>query len=811
MNEKVILNENEIYEKMFKQMLSVDFHKEDQAEVSVVASKNFLLYSASVIIERSIPDLRDGLKPSQRRILYLMKKMGLSYSGTYKKSARISGLVIGSLHPHGDIAVYEAMVNMSQPWKYNLPLIDGQGNWGSIDGDDPASQRYTEARLTKHSISLFRDIEHNTVNFLPNYDGLETEPEILPATLPLILMNGVLKGSIAVGMDSSILPHNAKEITELIKNMISYRKENKEFGIKDFTKIVKGPDLPTGGIVYDLNNWEKIVETGKGSVKIRSKYHIEKEGRKNLIVITEIPFGKLKPKLIQGILDLKQDKENKFSSAISNISDQSTEDIRIVIEVKNGWDPEGVINYIFNNTEFDTKLSYGTVVIDIDDQGRKEPKEYGLLDLANRFLDHRFIIVNRKFKSIKEKSEEKLHIIEGLIICLDRINEVIEVIKKSRNSETALKNLMKNFELTKEQATAILNMKLSKLTSVNKNELLNTKRELKNAIKHAKEMLASYSLQCDYLLEDIEEIEKDFSIERRTLIDNSIKEDIVLDIPKEKCSIEYTKEGYIKKVEKSKHIELVENDFIQQVIETYTTEYLSILTNQGQIFNIPIYKISNSNKGIHINNLVELRSEEKIISLFVANKEDILISFTEKGLVKKSKFENFYANTRKSGVRYSGVNEEDNIIGTHIIDKEQDLIFIASNSKTIKFSSNEVSFMGNSAKGVRAIKLKEGEIVLNAFIEDQEFCYLFTENAFVRILKFAKLNEQSRGGVGTLSLNTTKTTGVLKLSKVLKTDTVIVEYEEKLEEIDREELGKSENKRPEQCKCEKFVNFHEKF
>jgi len=773
---------NNIYEKMFKRLLAKDFHKEDSAEVSTVAVKNFLLYSASVIIERAIPDVRDGLKPSQRRVLYVMKKMNLSYSGGFKKSARISGLVIGSLHPHGDISVYETMANLSQNWKQNITLIDGQGNWGSIDGDIPASQRYTEARLTKASVLMFRDIEYDTVDFIKNYDGLELEPTVLPSPLPMIMINGVLKGSIAVGMDSSILPHNTTEVINLILAMIDSRKNKENFLVDDFLKYVNSPDLPTGGIIYNTNNMRDIVSNGRGSLKIRSKYNIEKEGRKKFIVITEIPYGQLKPRLIQEVIDLRADKTNKFSSAIVNISDQSKTDIRIVIEVKSGWDAEAVMNYLYQNTKFETSVSYGCVVISNKD-GNPGPKECGLLEIMNDFLDHRFSVVERKFIFLREDSLKKLHLIEGLLKCIDQIEEVIKVIKKSQNTVTATKNLIKQFDLSKEQAESILAMRLSKLTSIQKKELIDKKRDLKSLIKECDLILCSHENKCDYLTKEILSIRKDFDMKRRSEIGK--KEDIreiSLEIPKEDCLIEITKNGYIKKVLKGKTIELMENDFIVKTIKTNTSNFLSIVTENAKIYNVPIFDIPASAKGTYINNLIQ--SEDKIISTFIGSENDMLITYTKNGYVKKSLFSNYFKNKRNGGLKCSGLSEGDLLIGTKIINNESkdSIIFIASNSKSIKFSTEDISIMGVGAKGVRSIKLKENEYVINSFLESEGECLLMTNESVSRIVKFKKLNLQSRGGVGVLTMNLLKSSGELKFA-INKKEKIFIRYWDDSEEI----------------------------
>jgi len=755
--------EYKIYKQMFNEMLSKDFHKENSAEVSTVAAKNFLLYAASVVLNRAIPDLRDGLKPSQRRSLFIMKKMGLSYSGPYRKTARITGLVIGSLHPHGDSSVYETLVNLSQSWKQNLTLVDGQGNWGSIDGDDPAAQRYTEARLTKASLLMFKDINNGVVDMKPNYDGLEKEPVVLPCPIPNILINGVLKGSVAVGMDSVILPHNSKEVINLTKAMIKSRKERKEFTVEDFFVWVEAPDFPTGGTIYNYKkSMLEIIKNGKGSLNIRANYHIETEGRKKFIVFTEIPYGKLKPKLIQEIVDLKNDKENRFSSALVNISDQSSEDIRIVIEVKNGWEVEEVVNYIFKKTAFDTTISYSTTVIDTINN-KPTPRKYGLLTIMNRFLDHRFNVVKRKFTYIEEDSFKKLNIVEGLLSCIDQINEVIQVIKKSQNMNTASVNLMKIFKLNEAQAEAILNMKLSKLTSMQKKELVNKKRELKADIKYCKFILNSYENQCDYLIEELNSIDKELLKDRKTKLKNLTQKKEEFVVPKEDIIIEYSNCGYIKRVEKNKSIELQEEDFVLRTIKTNSHEDIYALTDKGSLFSIPAYKIPNSPSGSYIKNI--FKTNDNIIHVFCMGREESknLLILTKNGQIKKIKSGDLFGAKRKTGISTITLSNEDRVVMSRLITKEEDICIITRNAKSIKFSTEEISQMGKTAKGVRAIKLKEGDFVISAFLSSEDFIHIYTDNKYIRKLAAKKMNKQSRGGVGVLCMDLNKKTGHVKL------------------------------------------------
>ena len=755
--------EYEIYEKIFKNALSKNFHEEDNADVSVVAIKNFLLYSASVILERAIPDLRDGLKPSQRRALYVMKKMGLSYTGSYKKSARITGTTIGLYHPHGDLSVYETMLNLSQPWKQNLPLIEGQGNWGSIDGDSAASQRYTEARLTKASVLMFNDIDKNTVDFQPNYDGLEKEPVVLPSPIPMILINGVLKGSIAVGMDSVILPHNTNEVMSLMLSMIQSRKDGYEFTSDDFLKHISAPDLPTGGIIYNLDKFKEVVENGKGSISVRANYFVEKERGKESIIINEIPYGKLKSKIIEEIVSVRtENKANKYASAISNITDQSTEDMRIVIDLKKGYDADTIMNYLYSKTSLDCNLQYRCTVIDTVDN-KAYPREYGLLEIMNRFLDHRFDLTKRKYTYILNESENRLHILEGLIKCIDIIDDVIHVIKKSRNPETAIKNLIENFKLTEIQARAILNMRLSRLTSMQKKELIEERKSIKNQIKECKLILENFSNMCDLIYEETKNFGKDISVERRSVISQNFEKfnekEIV--VPVEDILIQFTNNGYIKKVLK-KDIELTDGDFILKEFNTNTHANIYVLSSTGQLFSIPTYDIPDSYKGSYIGNIVDLDGE--IISVFTVEKnEDGFILFsTKNGLIKKTDIKEFSGSSRKSGVKAIGINNDDEIISAEFLNKDSEVLVVTSHAKSIRYSTEEVSNMGRTAKGVRSIKLKDDDFVVYSSTKTDNL-YCLCDDGEEKKIKNNKI--QKRGGVGILITKLLKRNGNIKKVK----------------------------------------------
>ena len=784
--EETVLEKYERYEKIFKQMLGVDFHNHEKSDVGTVATKNFILYSASVVVGRSIPDLRDGLKVSQRRAIYSMKNMGIGHSGKFKKAARITGDCIGKYHPHGDIAVYDTMVNLSQPWKQNLPLIDGQGNWGSIDGDSPANQRYTECRLTKSSSLMFKDIENDTVDFVPNYDGEEFEPSVLPAPIPLILINGVLRGSIAVGMASSILPHNVSEIIEVTQALITKRAAGEELTAEEFLEFVPAPDFPTGGIVYNTGNMLDIIKKGRGGVRVRSRHNIETNKKKNSVIVTELPWGKLKPKLIQQIVDLKRNnKENKLAQAIASISDQSTTDIRIVIDIKNGWDPELVWNYILKNTDFDTSIPYFAIVVDRVKNNAGDmayvPREYGLLTILNRYVDHRFEVINRKYEFIKQKSEKLLHIIEGFLKAIDIIDEIIKLIKSSKNSDLASKKIQKEYGFTEPQATAILSMRLSKLTSIQKKEMLEEKKKFKVVIKECNSILDNYHRQCEVLIEELKEVDSIIGHERRSEIKNELCNiDLESVIPKEDCIVYLTHKGYVKRVSSKninsqnrgtrgkRGIELTEGDFIYKIFNTNSHSNLFFITENGTIFGTKAYNIPDTTRGTYIQNIIEMEEKSKIVEIVEAKEiteTNELVLFTKLGNVKRTKLKEYGGAFRKKGVNAINLIEGDIVTNGHVVEEDStDSVVIATKqAKSIRFNLSAIKTIGRNSKGVRGIKLKDTDCVIkSAIIENEEslICTI-TDQGMAKVSQVKDYKEQSRAGVGVICMSLTKKSGSL--------------------------------------------------
>lgn len=684
----------------------------------------------------------------------------------------VSSNCIGKYHPHGDASAYETMVNMAQPWKNNLPFIDGQGNWGSIDGDSEASSRYTEAKFTKNGFMLFRDIDKDTVDFMPNYDGTEEEPVVLPAPYPAILINGVLAGSIAVGMATSILPHNPTEVMNALMLILKNRLAKKETTPEEILEIIPAPDFPTGGIIYNTQSMLDIIKTGKGGVRIRAKHNIETINKKQSIIITEIPFTKKKATLIDEIVAIKKNnKDNQIVSGIANIKDESDKNIRIVIDIKNGWDPEIVWNYLLKHSTFDTSISYFSIVVDTvqkDNNIGFAPREYGILTILERYLDFRMDLLIRKWEFIKKNSEAKLHILEGIIKALDIINQVIECIKRSKKFDIASENLVTEFGFSKLQSIAILNMRLSKLTSLEKNELISEGKELEKIIKEAIKIINNEKYRFELLTNDIEAVEKEIGYPRKSSIVNEFKvistESV---IQEENCIIYVTEKGYVKRVNAKQiksaklDMELTESDFIAKTFETTTHNSLLVIANNGQVFSTKSFNIPDSSSGVFIKNIFDIEGD---YNTFISDMSENILMLTNNGLIKQTSLKEFNGSTRKTGI--PGINLKDNfILNSFLVKGNEDIIIATQNAKTIKFSLNEVSVTGRSSQGVNAMKVKPDDKIIGSLIASNNKIEIITDNNTSKILKPNDFNIQSRAGVGVFILTLTKKSGLLKIIK----------------------------------------------
>ncbi len=733
-------------------------------------AKSYLEYSMSVIVGRALPDVRDGLKPVHRRILYAMYKMGITSSSPYKKSARIVGDVIGKYHPHGDSAVYEALVRMAQDFSMRMPLIDGQGNFGSIDGDNAAAMRYTEARLTKIAEELLRDIDKDTVDFVPNYDGTEKEPVVLPARFPNLLVNG--SSGIAVGMATNIPPHN---LTELLDALI-YMIDNKEATLEDILKFVKGPDFPTGGIIYGRAGILEAYKTGKGSIKIRAKHHIEHRGNREIIVIDELPYQVNKAKLIEKISELVKE---KIIEGISEIRDESDrEGIRVVIELKKDAMSEIILNNLYKHTQM--QVSFGINMLAILD---KEPKLFNLMDILNTFIKFRKTIVIRRTIYELNEAKKRAHILEGLRIALANIDEVVELIKKSKDTKDAKERLIDRFELSEIQAQAILDMKLSRLTSLEIEKIEKEYNELMEKIAYLTSILKEEEVLNNVIKEEFEEIKRKYPTKRLTeIVDNVDEIDIEDLIPNEEMVVTITHRGYVKRVplktyerqnrggKGKKALTTYEDDFIEDFYIAKAHDTLMIITDKGQLHWLKVYKIpegSRTSKGKAIVNLINLDKDEKIQTIIKTSDFDenkSLAFFTKNGIVKRTNLSEF-KNIRSTGVRAITIDEGDELVTAKIVKPEdRELFIVTKKGMAIRFPVDSVREMGRSARGVKGITFKiDGDEVVGALAlkdENQEILTV-SEKGFGKRTEASAYRLTNRGGKGVIAMKLTNKTGDL--------------------------------------------------
>lgn len=733
-------------------------------------TKSYLEYSMSVIVGRALPDVRDGLKPVHRRILYAMYKMGITSNSAYKKSARIVGDVIGKYHPHGDSAVYEALVRMAQDFSMRIPLIDGQGNFGSIDGDSAAAMRYTEARLTKIAEELLKDIDKDTVDFIPNYDGSEKEPVVLPARFPNLLVNG--SSGIAVGMATNIPPHNLTELIDAILYMI----DNKDATIEDILKFVKGPDFPTGGIIFGKSGIIEAYKSGRGTIKIRAKYHIEHKGKKEIIVIDELPFQVNKSKLIEKISELVKD---KIIDGISEIRDESDrEGIRVIIELKKDAMSEIILNNLYKHTQM--QVSFGINMLGIYN---REPKLFNLFELLDIFIKHRKTVVIRRTIYELEEAKKRAHILKGLLVALANIDEVVEIIKKSENVKEAKENLINRFKLTQIQAQAILDMKLARLTSLEVEKLEKEYEELMKKIEYLNSILKEESVLESVIKDELIEIKEKYKTKRLTEIEDDYDDIDIEDlIPNEEMVVTITHRGYVKRVplksyerqnrggKGKKALTVYEDDFIEDFYVANSHDTLMIITNKGQLHWLKVYKIpegSRTSKGKAIVNLINLDKDEKIKTIikttdFDENKS--LAFFTKNGIVKRTNLSEF-KNIRSNGVKAITIDEGDELVTATIVESDDNEFFIVTKKgMAIRFPIISVREMGRAARGVSGIKFKiENDEVVGALTlkNEEEEILTISEKGFGKRTQAALYRLINRGGKGVIAMKLTNKTGDL--------------------------------------------------
>ncbi|GAA9847557.1 DNA topoisomerase (ATP-hydrolyzing) subunit A [Helicobacter pylori] len=741
-------------------------------EVGIDSSieESYLAYSMSVIIGRALPDARDGLKPVHRRILYAMHELGLTSKVAYKKSARIVGDVIGKYHPHGDKAVYDALVRMAQDFSMRLELVDGQGNFGSIDGDNAAAMRYTEARMTKASEEILRDIDKDTIDFVPNYDDTLKEPDILPSRLPNLLVNGA--NGIAVGMATSIPPHRIDEIIDALVHVL----ENPNAGLDEILEFVKGPDFPTGGIIYGKAGIIEAYKTGRGRVKVRAKVHVEKTKNKEIIVLDEMPFQTNKAKLVEQISDLAREKQIEGISEVRDESDR--EGIRVVIELKRDAMSEIVLNHLYKLTTMETTFSIILLAI-----YNKEPKIFTLLELLRLFLNHRKTIIIRRTIFELEKAKARAHILEGYLIALDNIDEIVRLIKTSPSPEAAKNALMERFTLSEIQSKAILEMRLQRLTGLERDKIKEEYQNLLELISDLNGILKSEDRLNEVVKTELLEVKEQFSSQRRTEI-QEVYENIDIEdlIANEPMVVSMSYKGYVKRVDLKAYERqnrggkgklsgnTYEDDFIENFFVANTHDILLFITNKGQLYHLKVYKIPEASRiamGKAIVNLISLAPDEKIMATLSTkdfSDERSLAFFTKNGVVKRTNLSEFGSNRSYSGIRAIVLDEGDELVSAKIVDKNAKHLLIASYLGIfIKFPLEDVREIGRTTRGVIGIRLNENDFVVGAVVinDDGNKLLSVSENGLGKQTLAEAYREQSRGGKGIIGMKLTQKTGNL--------------------------------------------------
>ncbi|WP_219029076.1 DNA topoisomerase (ATP-hydrolyzing) subunit A [Helicobacter pylori] len=741
-------------------------------EVGIDSSieESYLAYSMSVIIGRALPDARDGLKPVHRRILYAMHELGLTSKVAYKKSARIVGDVIGKYHPHGDNAVYDALVRMAQDFSMRLELVDGQGNFGSIDGDNAAAMRYTEARMTKASEEILRDIDKDTIDFVPNYDDTLKEPDILPSRLPNLLVNGA--NGIAVGMATSIPPHRIDEIIDALVHVL----ENPNAGLDEILEFVKGPDFPTGGIIYGKAGIIEAYKTGRGRVKVRAKVHVEKTKNKEIIVLDEMPFQTNKAKLVEQISDLAREKQIEGISEVRDESDR--EGIRVVIELKRDAMSEIVLNHLYKLTTMETTFSIILLAI-----YNKEPKIFTLLELLRLFLNHRKTIIIRRTIFELEKAKARAHILEGYLIALDNIDEIVRLIKTSQSPEAAKNALMERFTLSEIQSKAILEMRLQRLTGLERDKIKEEYQNLLELISDLNGILKSEDRLNEVVKTELLEVKEQFSSQRRTEIQEAYENIDIEDlIANEPMVVSMSYKGYVKRVDLKAYERqnrggkgklsgnTYEDDFIENFFVANTHDILLFITNKGQLYHLKVYKIPEASRiamGKAIVNLISLDPDEKIMATLSTkdfSDERSLAFFTKNGVVKRTNLSEFGSNRSYSGIRAIVLDEGDELVSAKIVDKNAKHLLIASYLGIfIKFPLEDVREIGRTTRGVIGIRLNKNDFVVGAVVinDDSNKLLSVSENGLGKQTLAEAYREQSRGGKGIIGMKLTQKTGNL--------------------------------------------------
>ncbi|GAB6934941.1 DNA topoisomerase (ATP-hydrolyzing) subunit A [Calditerricola yamamurae] len=744
-------------------------------DISEEMKSSFLDYAMSVIVSRALPDVRDGLKPVHRRILYAMNEMGLTPDKPHRKSARIVGDVIGKYHPHGDAAVYESLVRLAQDFSCRYPLVDGHGNFGSVDGDAAAAMRYTEARLAPLATELLRDINKDTVDFGDNYDGTEKEPLVLPARFPNLLVNGA--AGIAVGMATNIPPHNLGETIDALLLLI----ENPEATVKELMTKIKGPDFPTGGIILGKDGIRRAYETGRGSIDIRAKCSIEEaSGGKTRIVVEEIPFQVNKAKLIEKIAELVRDKK---IDGITDLRDESSrEGMRVIIELRRDVNPRVVLNNLYKHTALQTSFGVNMLAL-----VNGEPKVLNLKEVLVHYLDHQKEVIRRRTQYDLRKAEARAHILEGLRIALDHIDAIIALIRASHTVDEAKGGLMEQFGLTEEQAQAILDMRLQRLTGLEREKIETEYAELVQKIAELRAILADEKKILAIIAEELKEIKEKYGDARRTRItadvDNIDEEDL---IPEEDVVVLLTHRGYIKRMPVSTYrsqkrggrgvqgLSPREGDFVQHLFITNSHHYLLFFTNKGKVYRLKAYEVpefGRTARGIALVNLIQIEPGEKVnavIPVASFDEEAYLFFATKQGIVKKTALSEF-ENIRKGGLFAINLRDDDELVGVRLTDGKRDILLGTRLGLSIRFPEDDVRPMGRAATGVKGITLEEGDAVIDMdVVRDGTDVLAVTANGFGKRTPIDEYRVQSRGGKGILTINLTERVGPIVGLKVVE-------------------------------------------
>jgi DNA gyrase subunit A len=752
---------------------------EEPREIVEEMKDSYIDYAMSVIVSRALPDVRDGLKPVHRRILYAMFEDGLVSSAKFRKSATVVGSVLGRYHPHGDTAVYDAMARMAQDFSLRYPLIIGQGNWGSIDGDNQAAMRYTECKMSKAGEAMLQDIKKDTVDFMPNYDGTRKEPIVLPSPLPQLLLNGSL--GIAVGMATNIPPHNLSEVADALIYLV----DNPKAETEDITEIIKGPDFPTNGAIYGKKDIVAAYSQGKGPIVVRGKADVVEANGKTQIIISEIPYQVIKSSLVQQLAKLVQEKKIE---RVKDIRDESDKDgMRIVLDLSRDAFPKKILNRLWKFTDMQKTFHLNMLAL-VDGI---YPRVLSLVDILNYFVEHRKKVVIRRINYDLQRAKERAHILEGLHKCLDKIDAVIKIIKASKDREDAKKNLQKKFKLTEIQANAILETKLAALAKLERQKIEEELKELKALIKEYADILKSPAKIKEVVKKELKEIKDNYGDERKTKVFTQKVGEIAEEdlIPSEETILTLTQGGYIKRINPSIYkiqkrggkgimgMKTLQEDVVEHFLATDTHDSLLFFTDSGKVFRTIAYEIPESTRvarGRGLSNFIEISSGDKILSLMGLNKEDVdiknLVMITRQGIIKKTALDEFN-NVRRSGLIAINLKKGDLLEKVVKSSDKNDIIIITKKGQSIRFKEKDIRAMGRPAAGIRGIRIKKEDEVIGMDVveekKDNQFLLVLSEHGYGKRTDVKEYRLQGRGGSGIKTANVTSKTGNLAFSQVL--------------------------------------------